>query len=69
MAIADNALNNGSFSRYCFADRPGFAWVSQHLDQYAAPVEADKIPERHSAVAILCQPGDRSLERSTRPCR
>lgn len=67
--FADNALNNGSFSRYCFADRPGFAWVSQCPDQYAALVEADKIPERHSAVAILCQPGDRSLERSTRPCR
>lgn len=26
--FADNALRNGSFSRYCFADRPGLAWVS-----------------------------------------
>lgn len=26
--FADNALRNGSFSRYCFADRPGMAWVS-----------------------------------------
>lgn len=25
--FADNALANGSFSRYCFADRPGLAWV------------------------------------------
>ena len=26
--FADNAINNGSISRYCFADRPGIAWVS-----------------------------------------
>ncbi|KAI8632093.1 hypothetical protein F5Y19DRAFT_423235 [Xylariaceae sp. FL1651] len=24
--FADNAVNNGSISRYCFVDRPGFAW-------------------------------------------
>lgn len=67
--FADNALKNGSFSRYCFADRPGFAWVSQHLHTHAAPTIADSIPERHGAVAVLCQPGDRGFERSTRPCR
>lgn len=27
--FADNAVANGSFSRYCFADRPGLAWVSK----------------------------------------
>jgi hypothetical protein len=26
--FADNAVNNGSISRYCFVDRPGLAWVS-----------------------------------------
>lgn len=26
--LLDNAVANGSFSRYCFADRPGMAWVS-----------------------------------------
>lgn len=26
--FAENAIANGSFSRYCFADRPGLAWVS-----------------------------------------
>lgn len=26
--FADEAINNGSISRYCFVDRPGFAWVS-----------------------------------------
>lgn len=26
--FADNAVRNGSISRYCFADRPGYAWVS-----------------------------------------
>lgn len=26
--FAENAIANGSFSRYCFADRPGMAWVS-----------------------------------------
>jgi hypothetical protein len=25
--FADNAVRNGSISRYCFADRPGVAWV------------------------------------------
>lgn len=28
--FAENAIANGSFSRYCFADRPGMAWVSVH---------------------------------------
>lgn len=27
--FAENALANGSFSRYCFSDRPGLAWVSK----------------------------------------
>lgn len=27
--FANNAIANGSFSRYCFADRPGLAWVSK----------------------------------------
>lgn len=26
--FADEAVNNGSISRYCFVDRPGLAWVS-----------------------------------------
>jgi hypothetical protein len=26
--FADNAVKNGSISRYCFVDRPGLAWVS-----------------------------------------
>ena len=26
--FADEAVNNGSISRYCFVDRPGMAWVS-----------------------------------------
>lgn len=26
--FADNAVNNGSISRYCFVDRPGISWVS-----------------------------------------
>lgn len=25
--FAENALKNGSIARYCFADRPGMAWV------------------------------------------
>lgn len=28
--FADNALQNGSISRYCFADRSGVAWVRRH---------------------------------------
>lgn len=30
--FADNAIKNGSISRYCFADRPGFGWVSRTRD-------------------------------------
>jgi hypothetical protein len=26
--FADNAVKNGSILRYCFADRPGWGWVS-----------------------------------------
>lgn len=26
--FAEDAVNNGSISRYCFVDRPGLAWVS-----------------------------------------
>jgi hypothetical protein len=26
--FAENAVKNGSISRFCFADRPGIAWVS-----------------------------------------
>lgn len=29
--FAENAINNGSISRYCFVDRPGLAWVSRWL--------------------------------------
>ncbi|KAK5654994.1 hypothetical protein OQA88_6753 [Cercophora sp. LCS_1] len=29
--FAENALKNGSISRYCFADRPGMAWGSNYL--------------------------------------
>jgi hypothetical protein len=32
--FADNALRNGSISRYCFADRPGYAWVRTSNDLY-----------------------------------
>jgi hypothetical protein len=33
--FADNALRNGSIARYCFADRPGVAWV--RTTPYSAP--------------------------------
>merc|ERR1712093_665455 len=26
MVVAENALANGSISRYCYSDRPGFGW-------------------------------------------
>jgi hypothetical protein len=29
--FAENAVKNGSISRFCFADRPGIAWVSWRL--------------------------------------
>lgn len=39
--FADNAVANGSFSRYCFADRPGMAWVSSHRQSAQPQANAD----------------------------
>lgn len=61
--FADNAIANGSFSRYCFADRPGMAWVSvlffplllpiwlfplPHCE-LTAPIQSDAAPSPFSA--------------------
>lgn len=68
--FAENAVANGSFSRYCFADRPGLAWVRVFLS--IAPLTTDKsctkltiFAERYSTVTILCQPGYRGAQRSS----
>lgn len=63
--FAENAVANDSFSRYCFADRPGLAWVSALPDEWIhtpEPTKANIRTERHSTVTILCQPGYRSFE-------
>lgn len=37
--FADNAVRNGSIARYCFADRPGYAWVRDDL-LLSSPLES-----------------------------
>jgi len=32
--FAENAVKNGSIDRYCFADRPGYAWVSTYSQSF-----------------------------------
>lgn len=62
--FAENAVANGSFSRYCFADRPGLAWVSTARG-WTHQHEANNAAERYSTISILCQPGYRSPERGS----
>ncbi|KAF3762391.1 hypothetical protein M406DRAFT_294077 [Cryphonectria parasitica EP155] len=43
--FADNAVANGSFSRYCFADRPGMAWSDTAPSPFSASQAADALSE------------------------
>ncbi|KAK7745313.1 hypothetical protein SLS53_002809 [Cytospora paraplurivora] len=43
--FADNALNNGSFSRYCFADRPGLAWSDTAPSPFSASQATEALSE------------------------
>ena len=45
MHIATNALSNGSINRYCYADRPGFAWSDNAPSPFSAGMEADAVSE------------------------
>lgn len=43
--LADNAIKNGSISRYCFADRPGIAWSDTAPSPLSAGFATDVLSE------------------------
>lgn len=43
--IAENALANGSISRYCYSDRPGIGWSDNAPSPFAASNAADSLSE------------------------
>lgn len=43
--VAENALANGSISRYCYSDRPGFAWSDNAPSPFSAGMAADVLSE------------------------
>lgn len=44
-AFADNAIENGTISRYCYADRPGFGWSDNAPSPFSAGMAADVLSE------------------------
>lgn len=47
--FADNAIKNGSIARYCFADRPGYAWSDTAPSPLSAGFAVDVLSEALSA--------------------
>ncbi|KAJ5038752.1 uncharacterized protein L3040_006432 [Drepanopeziza brunnea f. sp. 'multigermtubi'] len=45
ISIATNALANGSISRYCYSDRPGFGWSDNSPSPFSAGMAADVLSE------------------------
>ncbi|KAL8323023.1 hypothetical protein RB597_008661 [Gaeumannomyces tritici] len=43
--FADNAVRNGSMTRYCFADRPGFAWSDTAPSPLTVGMATDALSE------------------------
>ncbi|KAI0851399.1 hypothetical protein F5Y00DRAFT_229617 [Daldinia vernicosa] len=43
--FAENAVNNGSIRRYCFVDRPGFAWSDTAPSPLSAGMAAEAVSE------------------------
>lgn len=44
-AFADNALTNGTITRYCYVDRPGFGWSDNAPSPFSAGMAADVLSE------------------------
>ncbi|KAL2134761.1 hypothetical protein VTI74DRAFT_10917 [Chaetomium olivicolor] len=54
--FAENAVRNGSISRFCFADRPGMAWVrSKRVSRVQSPSYADRNAERQCSFTLFRQ--------------
>lgn len=47
--FAENGLKNGSFSRYCFADRPGMGWSDTSPSPLSASFAVDALSEALAA--------------------
>lgn len=47
--FAENAVKNGSFTRYCFADRPGIAWSDTAPSPLSASFAVDSLSEALAA--------------------
>ena len=45
MVVATNALKNGTISRYCYYDRPGFGWSDNAPSPFSAGSDADALAE------------------------
>ncbi|KAL2182721.1 hypothetical protein L209DRAFT_767992 [Thermothelomyces heterothallicus CBS 203.75] len=43
--LAENAVKNGSISRFCFADRPGMAWSDAAPSPFSASIASDALSE------------------------
>jgi pimeloyl-ACP methyl ester carboxylesterase len=43
--IAENALKNGSITRYCYSDRPGIAWSDNAPSPFSGGMAADILSE------------------------
>lgn len=43
--VADAAVSNGTISRYCYADRPGFGWSDNAPSPFSAGMAADALSE------------------------
>ena len=43
--VAENAIANGSISRYCYSDRPGIAWSDNAPSPFSAGMAADVLSE------------------------
>jgi len=45
LQLATGALANGSFSRYCYSDRPGFGWSDNAPSPFSAGMAVDVLSE------------------------
>jgi pimeloyl-ACP methyl ester carboxylesterase len=45
LQFATGALNNGTISRYCYSDRPGFGWSDNAPSPFSAGMAADALSE------------------------
>ena len=58
--FTDDAVKNGSITRYCFVDRPGVAWVCRRSKAcHKRGLIADIYEERHRTISTFGRHGSR----------